>query len=74
LPEGCPIGDCAPDRTLNDQVEAFVHAEMLEFASPGYADLTRRTLEDHAILDETPQTILAAKAIVAKYRKEQMEK
>ena len=63
----CGIADVAGDVKLNEQVTAFLHGEMLDI-SPGYSDVQRKLLRDSGLSDETPETILALKSVLAEYR------
>ena len=66
----CGIVDVAGDVKLNDQVTAFLYGEMLD-VSPGYAEVQRKLLRDSGLSDETPETILELKSVLAKYHAHQ---
>ena len=64
---GCHIADVAPSFALNRLVDAFIDMEILEM-SPGYARFQERVLEESGLLQESTETILAMKSLMAEYR------
>lgn len=63
----CPIVDIAPDIRLNKLVQAFIQVESLDL-SPGYAQFQGRLLRESGLEQETPETILALKGVIADFR------
>jgi hypothetical protein len=64
---GCPIADIAPSRRLNAMVEAFLQAESFEL-SPGAWRFQEQLYRDSGLQNETAETLLALKNVLAKHR------
>ena len=63
----CPVVDVAPDIVLNRKVRSFLQSEGFE-TSPAYAHVQRRLLDESGLSDETAETLLEMKAVMAEYR------
>jgi len=63
----CPIVDIAGNKRLNKLVDGFIHTEVLALAS-GYTLFQERVLRESGLSEESPETILEMRAILAEYR------
>lgn len=63
----CDIVDIAPSKKLNDLVNAFLQVEMLDL-SHGYAPFQEKILRESGLMDESSDTILEMKSVLAEYR------
>jgi hypothetical protein len=59
--------DVAPDKSLNRKVAAFLRAEALEM-SPAYTRMEEKLLVESGLLEESPETIIEMKTVLAEYR------
>lgn len=66
-PQGCPYGDVAPDWALTRKANAFLQAELMS-ETPGYAAVQQRLLAESGLADESAETLLNLRAILAEYR------
>lgn len=69
----CGIVDVAPDPVLNEKVNAFFQVESLEM-SPGYMEFQKKLLRDSGLDEESPQTILELKSVLAEHREKQAKR
>jgi hypothetical protein len=63
----CPIVEIAGNKRLNRLVDGFIQVEVLALAN-GYSSFQERALKDSGLSEESPETILEMRAILAEYR------
>jgi hypothetical protein len=63
----CPIVDIAGNKRLNRLIEAFLQIEILDVSS-GYGSFQDKLLKESGLSDETAETILEMKGVLAEYR------
>lgn len=63
----CPIVDIAGNKRLNKLVDAFLQIEILSMGS-GYSSFQEKLIVESGLVNETAETILEMKTILADYR------
>jgi hypothetical protein len=63
----CPIVDIAGNRRLNRLVDAFIQVEVLSMTQ-GYGSFQDRLLKESGLYDESSETILEMRTVLAEYR------
>lgn len=63
----CDIVDIAPNKKLNALVNAFLQVEVLDM-SHGYGPFQEKVLRESGLMEESTDTILEMKAVLADYR------
>jgi len=59
--------EIAGNKRLNELADAFLQVEILSM-TPGYASFQERLLKESGLADESAETILEMRAVLAEYR------
>jgi hypothetical protein len=63
----CPIVEIAGNKRLNRLADAFLQIEILSM-TPGYGSFQEKVLQESGLADESAETILEMRGVLAEYR------